>query len=211
MRISLLLISLLVVFSRIATTWRQPVRQNGWVSYRLRSGKKSSLTRQNQFRFFFLLTKMYSSTTLPRPPRVSKVNVTHSSLEIPQRANMSPTSAPVSSSDGLSRFDFTKTLSRSESRVMMRQGRQDSRSTQASIRRKNSVSLFFTGGAGSDDLRNSGDHWQELLVDPEIPGEILCRFPVVSLSRPQTMWLAGLIGFLWFVLTTFWCVFPVGR
>ncbi|XP_046632316.1 uncharacterized protein LOC124311980 isoform X5 [Daphnia pulicaria] len=117
---------------------------------------------------------MYSSTTLPRPPRVSKV--THSSLDIPQRANMSPTSAPVSSSsDGFTRFDFTKTLSRSESRVMMRQGRQGNRSTQASIRRKNSVSLFFTGGAGSDDLRNSGDHWQELLVDPEIPGEILYR------------------------------------
>lgn len=57
MRISLLLISLLVVFSRIATTWRQPVRQNGWVSYRLRSGKKSSLTRQNQFRFFFFCSQ----------------------------------------------------------------------------------------------------------------------------------------------------------
>lgn len=74
---------------------------------------------------------------------------------------------------------------------MMRQGRQGSRSTHASIRRKNSVSLFFTGGAGSDagsdDLRNSGDHWQELLVDPEIPGEILCRFPVVS-SPALSMW-----------------------
>jgi hypothetical protein len=83
---------------------------------------------------------------------------------------------------------------------MMRQGRQGNRSTQASIRRKNSVSLFFTGGAGSDDLRNSGDHWQELLVDPDIPGEILCRFPVVF-SLPPTDNVAGLADWLFVICT----------
>ncbi len=125
---------------------------------------------------------MSSSRTLPRPPRVPKVNTANQNyLDIPDGSSLHlpPLSAPTQS-DNWNRFDFTKTLSRTESKVNMRR-RQGSRSTNSSIRRKNSVSLFFSGSSGGsndvcDDVRNSGHHWQELLVNPEIPGEILCRF-----------------------------------
>jgi len=146
---------------------------------------------------------MHSTATLGRPPRVSKVNVSQSYLETPARSNMSPISAPASHSDSFTRFDFSRTLSRSESKVMMRQGRQGSRSTNSSTRRKNSVSLFFSGGDG--DVRTSGDHWQELLANPEIPGEILCRFLVAS--RCDSPFNCDFL----FVTDDFLCFFPVGR
>ena len=145
-----------------------------------------------------------SNRTLPRPPRVSKVNVTPNYLDIPVRSRSPPMSAPISNSDSWNHFDFTKTLSRTESKVTMRR-RLGTQSTNSSIRRKNSVSLFLN--ASGSDVRNSGDHWQELLVNPEIPGEILCRFGLFSASG--CVFVFGVVWFafhIWCWLTIF-CIF----
>lgn len=143
------------------------------------------------------MNSVSNARTLPRPPRVLKT-VSSDRLGISEKSPVQPTSAPIVSGslDGGNRFNFPGTLGRSETKVMMRR-----HGSNSSIRRKTSVSLFFAKGV---DVRNSGDHWQELLVDAEMPGEILCRCLDDSFLY---CWVCSLMYFIVFISLTMFIIF----
>ena len=112
---------------------------------------------------------MYKTKTLPR---LATDNYNMRELQV-----SAPLTAPIVHSDGYAMdrnvFDYTKTLSRSDSKVIMRR-----RMGNSLANRKTRNSLLIGGS-----VRDSGDYFKQLLIEAENLRR--CCFPCIRDTRSR--------------------------